>query len=241
MTAARHGGVLSRLLVILVVVSLAGALGFTTLANHRAHGVWSFHPLDPAWWSPKAPMGPDGKPAVDPFADVANDAQRLAGRAGEALWGKDGLVERCEAWWRSRDAAAVTPPTSGTPLLPAQKSTPAPAPGAPASAPTPNPTAPTSVRGLLEQRLIASDRRFAEGVELAKRARPALGDDATALAARMRSLSQARTCFAEVERDLSEAIPAYEALPGHDPARAASARQLLLFTRQMQDLTRLSP
>lgn len=236
MTSARHGGVLGKLLVILVVVSLAGALGFTTLANHRAHGTWSFHPLDPAWWSPKAATGPDGKPAADPFADVANDAQRLAGRAGEALWGKDGLVERCEAWWRTRD-------TTASPSAPAPTSaptTPTPTSNQPAPA-APTPAAPTSVRGLLEQRLLANEQRFAQGIDLAKKARPALGDDASALAARMGSLNQARTCFAEVERDLGEAIPAYEALPGHDPARAASARQLLGFTRQMQELTRLTP
>jgi hypothetical protein len=238
MTSARHGGVLGKLLVILVVVSLAGALGFTTLANHRAHGVWSFHPLDPAWWSPKAATGPDGKPAADPFADVANDAQRLAGRAGEALWGKDGLVERCESWWRSREATTAPSPVAPTPTPTPTPTPPTTNPAAPA---TPAPAAPTSVRGLLEQRLFASEQRFAQGIDLAKKARPALGDDATALAARMGSLSQARTCFAEVERDLGEAIPAYEALPGHDPARAASARQLLGFTKQMQELTRLTP
>jgi hypothetical protein len=237
MTRARHGGVLVRMLVILVVVSLAGALGFTTLANHRAHGAWSFHPLDPAWWSPKAPAGPAGQPAADPFAEVAQDAQRLAGRAGEAVWGKDGLVERCEAWWRTRDAAAAASPTASTPTSATPTSTPSDKP----AAPSPASTAPTSVRGLLEQRLAASEQRFAEGIELAKRARPALGDDATALAGRMRTLTQARACFAEVERDLAEAIPAYEAVAGHDVARAASARQTLAFTRQMQDLTRLSP
>jgi hypothetical protein len=57
----------------------------------------------------------------------------------------------------------------------------------------------------------------------------------------MGALARARACFADVERDLAETIPAYEALPGHDPARLAAARQLQGFTRQMQDLTRLTP
>lgn len=230
MNAARHGGVLGRLLVILVVVSLSGALAWATLANHRAHGAWSFHPLDPAWWSP-TPQDPS---AGDPFAGVADDAKRLAGQAGEAVWGKGGLVERCEAWWRQRDqGGAPTTPTTTTTTSP----TATPTPGAP-PAPTPPPT---SVRGLLEQRLTASDQRFAEGIELAKRARPALGDDAATLAGRLGTLTQARTCFADVERDLGEAIPAYEAIPGHDPARLANAKQLLGFARQMQELTRLTP
>ncbi len=222
MTGARprHGGVLGRLLVILVVVSLSGALAWATLANHRAHGVWSFHPLDSAWWSPT----PKDPTAGDPFAEVANDAKRLAGQAGESLWGKDGLVERCESWWRARERSAATP--TATPATPTT-GTPAPA--------------PITVRGLLEQRFATSERRFAEGIELAKRARPTLSDDAATLTGRMGTLTQARACFTEVERDLSEAIPAYEAIAGHDPAKAASARQLLAFSRQMQELTRLTP
>ena len=98
----RQGGVLSRLLVILVVVSLGGALAWATLANHRATGTWSFHPLDSTWWSPT----PKDPTAGDPFADVANDAKRLAGQAGESLWGKEGLVEQCETWWRARTATS---------------------------------------------------------------------------------------------------------------------------------------
>jgi hypothetical protein len=228
MTFARHGGVLGKLLVILVVVSISGALAWTTLANHRANGAWSFHPLDAAWWSPTA----KDPAAGDPFADVAQDAKHLAGQAGEALWGKGGLVERCETWWQDRDKpagapAATTTPTSGT---------------SPATKPSqPQPPAPTTVRGMLEQRFTTSERRFAEGIDLAKHARPTLSDNAAALAGRMGTLTQARTCFSEVERDLGEAIPAYEAIPGHDPAKLASARQLLGFTRQMQELTRLTP
>lgn len=228
MTAARHGGVLGKLLMILVVVSLSGALAWATLANHRAHGTWSFHPLDSAWWSP-VPKDPT---SGDPFASVADDAKRLAGQAGESLWGKGGLVERCEVWWRERDqtgAPSSTTPPSATPPTKPTTDTPVPSP------------APTTVRGLLEQRFTTSEGRFAEGIELAKRARPTLSDDAATLAGRMGTLTQARACFSDVERDLGEAIPAYEAIPGHDPAKLASARQLLGFTRQMQELTRLTP
>lgn len=221
MTAARQGGVLGRLLVILVVVSLSGALAWATLANHRAHGTWSFHPLDPAWWSP-TPRDPT---AGDPFASVAEDAKRLAGQAGEAVWGTGGLIERGEAWWRER---GQPPPTAPAPVSP------------PASAPDVQP-APASVRGLLEQRFAVSEQRFASGLELAKQARPSLTDDATTLAGRMKTLTEARSRFAEVERDLGEAIPAYEAIPGHDPVRLANAKQLQGFARQMQELTRLTP
>lgn len=228
MTAARHGGVLGRLLVILVVVSLSGALAWATLANHRAHGAWSFHPLDPAWWSPT----PTDPTAGDPFAGVADDAKRLAGQAGEAVWGKGGLIERGEAWWRERGQQPLTPNTApNTPATP-PGTTPPPAQPAPP---------PTTVRGLLEQRFSVSEQRFAEGLELAKQARPTLGDDSAMLAKRMKTLAQARAGFAEVERDLGEAIPAYEAIPGHDPVRLANARQLQGFARQMQELTRLTP
>jgi len=226
----RQGGVLSKLLLILVVVSISGALAWATLANHRASGTWSFHPLDSAWWSPT----PKDPASGDPFAEVANDAKRLAGQAGESLWGKGGMVERCEAWWRERNQTTATPatPPSATPAT-----------GAPATpAPTPAPApAPTTVRGMLEQRFTTSERRFAEGIELAKHARPTLSDDATTLTKRMGTLMQARTHFSDVERDLGEAIPAYEAIPGHDPVKVASARQLLAFTKQMQELTRLTP
>jgi hypothetical protein len=228
MTAARHGGVLGRLLVILVVVSLSGALAWATLANHRANGAWSFHPLDPAWWSPT----PKDPTAGDPFAGVADDAKRLAGQAGEAVWGKGGLIERGEAWWRERGQQQPAPSASpNAPIVP---------PGTPPSATPPTPP-PTTVRGLLEQRFSVSERRFADGLELAKQARPSLGDDSTTLASRLKTLTQARADFAEVERDLGEAIPAYEAIPGHDPARLANARQLQGFAHQMQELTRLTP
>ncbi len=228
MNGARQGGVLIKLLMILTLVTLAGALAWTTLANHRAHGVWSFHPLDPAWWSPQA----DPRVGADPFAEVAHDAKRLADQAGEALWGPAGLVERCETWWRTNQqqgqAGGSTP---GAPGAPPQSGA-----GQP-----PVTTVPTSVRGRLEQRLSDSDRRFAEGIELAKRARPALGDDTAALTGRMRTLHQAQACFAEVERELAETIPAYQAVPGHDVSKLASARQLQGFARQMQELTRLTP
>ncbi|HEX3135931.1 MAG TPA: hypothetical protein VHX44_20380 [Planctomycetota bacterium] len=228
----RHGGVLGGLLVILVVVSLSGALAWTILANHHANGAWSFHPLDPAWWSPTA----KDPAASDPFADVTQDAKHLAGQAGEALWGKGGLVERCETWWQQRNqpAGTSTPitgaPATNTPTQPPHQSpTPAPAP------------TPTTIRGMLEQRFTANERHFAEGIDLAKHARPTLNDDTITLAGRMATLTQARTCFGEVERDLGEAIPAYAAIPGHDPAKLANAQQLLGFTRQMQELTRLTP
>jgi hypothetical protein len=57
----------------------------------------------------------------------------------------------------------------------------------------------------------------------------------------MSTLTQARSCFAEVERDLGESIPAYQAIPGHDPSKVASAKQLQHFAQQMQELTRLTP
>ena len=239
MNAARRGGVLIRLLMIVTVVGLAGMLAWTTLANHRATGAWSFHPLDTAWWSPKAAT-PNG---ADPFVEVTQDAKRWAGQAGEAMWGSGGLVERCEAWWHTtqgeRQSGSVTP----APVAPSPATPPAATPsgtGVPPVTPV-IPTAPTSVRGLLEQRLTASEKRFAEGIELAKRARPSLSDDAATLASRMGTLRQARACFAEVERDLTEAIPAYQAIPGHDVSKLASARQLQGFARQMQELTRLTP
>src|SRR5688572_17851463 len=111
MSAARRGGVLGRLLMILVVVSLGGALTWATLANHRAHGTWSFHPLDSGWWSPTAKDPAGG----DPFAGVADDARHLAGQAGESLWGKGGLVEQCETWWRARERPVTA---SGAPATP---------------------------------------------------------------------------------------------------------------------------
>jgi hypothetical protein len=224
MTSARHGGVLGRFLVVLVVVSLCGALAWATLANHRASGTWSFHPLDPAWWSPRQPNGGND----DPLTDLSEHVRRLAGKAGEALWGPGGLLERSEQWWN--DHATPAPPPA----------TPAPTGGEP-PAPPPTAPAPTSVRGLLEQRFSSNERRFAEGIALAKRARPTLGDDVSALAGRIDTLRQAHACFTAVEHDLGEAIPAYEALPGHDPTTLANARQLRGFARQMQELTRLPP
>ena len=231
MNATRHAGVLSRLLITLVLISLVGALAWATLAQHRVSGIWSFHPLDSAWWSPQ-PVGQNGG---DPFAEVANDAKKLAGQAGEALWGPGGMVERGEAWWKAQNNTPTTPPTT----TPTNRSIPpsVPTPDKPVMAPAPS----TSLRSLLEQRLTASEQRFADGLQLAKQARPSLSDNAATLAGRMSTLAQARQCFAEVERDLGESIPAYQAIPGHDVSKVASAKQLQHFAQQMQELTRLTP
>ena len=231
MNTSRHAGILTRLLITLVLVSLVGALTWATLAQHRVSGMWSFHPLDSAWWSPQ-PVGQTGN---DPFADVANDAKKLAGQAGEALWGPGGMVERGEAWWKAQNNTPTTPPTT----TPTNRSIPpsVPTPDKPVVAPAPS----TSLRSFLEQRLAASEQRFADGLQLAKQARPSLSDNAATLAGRMSTLTQARQCFAEVERDLGESIPAYQAIPGHDVSKVASAQQLQRFAQQMQELTRLTP
>ena len=232
MNTARHAGVLSRLLIAFILLSIVGALAWATLAHHRVSGTWSFHPLDPAWWSPQ-PVGQNGG---DPFADVANDAKKLADQAGEALWGPGGMVERGEAWWKAQNN---TPTTTAPTTTPTNHNIPttAPAPDKPVIAPAPS----TSLSSLLEQRLTASEQRFADGLQLAKQARPSLSDNAAALAGRMNTLTQARQCFAEVERDLGESIPAYQAIPGHDASKVASAKQLQRFAQQMQELTRLTP
>ena len=230
MNTPRHAGVMSRLLIALVLVSLVGALAWATLAHHRVSGNWSFHPLDSAWWSPQ----PASQNGGDPFANVAQDAKKLADQAGQALWGPGGMVERGEAWWNNQSHALpeATPDqnhhTSPPHVI---------APDKPLTAPAPS----TSLRSLLEQRLTASEQRFADGIQLAKQARPSLSDNAATLAGRMSTLAQARHCFTEVERDLGESIPAYQAIAGHDASKVASAKQLQRFAQQMQELTRLSP
>ena len=231
MNTSRHAGVLSQLLIAFILVSIVGALAWATLAQHRVSGTWSFHPLDSAWWSPQ-PVGQNGG---DPFADVANDAKKIADQAGQALWGPGGMVERGEAWWNAQNntPATTTAPTSTNHGIPPVASSP--------NKPVTTPAPATSVRSLLEQRLTASEQRFADGLHLAKQARPSLNDNAATLAGRMNTLTQARSCFAEVERDLGESIPAYQAIPGHDPSKVASAKQLQHFAQQMQELTRLTP
>jgi hypothetical protein len=54
---------------------------------------------------------------------------------------------------------------------------------------------------------------------------------------RLAHVSAARERFVAVERDLAEAIPAYEGLPAHDSRTAATARQLRHFNQQMLELT----
>lgn len=228
MNTPRHAGVMSRLLITFVLVSLVGALAWATLAHHRVSGNWSFHPLDSAWWSPQ----PASQNGGDPFADVAQDAKKLADQAGQALWGPGGMVERGEAWWNNQSHASPEA-TSGQKTNPSHVT----APVKPLTAPAPS----TSLRSLLEQRLTASEQRFADGLQLAKQARPSVSDNAATLAGRLSTLAQARQCFAEVERDLGESIPAYQAIPGHDASKVASAKQLQHFAQQMQELTRLTP
>jgi hypothetical protein len=214
MNAARRGGAL-KVLVLLVVFALIGALAWVSVANRAKNGAWSFNVFDPDWWTVTSSRE---RFLDDPAASVVGGARELASKTKEALWGKDGLVQRCEEWWKGHaPVAAPTPPAE------------------PASAPPALPADPAQARRQREQQLDAADRAFRDGLTQFKRAAPtASGSDAD----KREALAAARARFVQVAAVLKEALPAYQALPGSDPALVRSARQLEGYNQQLLDWTK---
>jgi hypothetical protein len=221
------------MIAMLMVAVVAGGLCWATLKYQRATGTWAFHPLDAAWWSPAQSAG-----VPTTSKEVLEDARIVSDQVGQALWGTGGLIERADAWWRSAEKM-----TANNPAAPNTESSPTSAqpqtkPSAPEKkAPLAQPSAPSSVRGMLEQRLHLADQSFQVGLTALKSASPIAGDATLSQVERVVRVGMARDRFAAIERDLSEVIPAYEALPGHDVDKAATARQLRSFNQQMLELT----
>lgn len=240
MNQSRRGGVLIRLVAIIVVVGTAGILSWGALNNQRVTGKWSFHPLDPAWWSPKTA---DGKTV--PATEVVDDARVISDQVGQALWGQGGLIDRVEKWWKENDQHTSAAPTNEV----EQQETTAPVPGSQQNGTNGQsqkedgtavhvpPAAPTSVRGMLEQRLQQADATFQAGLADLKAASPVAGDEKLSTVDRVARVGAARSRFIAVERDLAETIPAYEAIPQHDAKTVATARQLRAFNKQMLEMT----
>jgi len=228
MNWGRRGGVFVRLIAMLMVISVTGVLGWAALNYQRATGTWAFHPLDPAWWSPARAAGvpASGKAAMD-------DARIIGDQMGQALWGKGGLIERADAWWQANESLTTNKaPAPQTGPVPTQSPTPT-----DKGSPKRPPAGPTTVRGILEQRLVQADASFQLGLTDLKAASPVAGDITLSTVDRLARVAVARERFIAVERDLAQAIPAYEGLPAHDSRTAATARQLRNFNQQMLELT----
>ena len=231
MNQVRRGGIFLRLIAMLMVVSVAGVLCWAALNYQRTTGTWAFHPLDSAWWSPARAAGApaSGKEAMD-------DARFVGDQMGQALWGKGGLIERADAWWGANESSTTNKSTapqtgpvtnhSNAPVDPADK-------GAP-KRPT---VATTSVQGQLELRFVRADADFQLGLNDLKAASPIAGDITLSNVDRLARVGAARERFVAVERDLAQAIPAYENLPAYDSRTAGTARQLRQFNKQMLELT----
>jgi hypothetical protein len=219
--ATRCGGFIMRTLILLVVVGTAGMLCWGAFTHHRVTGVWSFEPLNPAWWSPRPGDAP-------PTERALNDARQISDQVGHALWGKGGMIERVEQWWREQPIAAnKSQPESAQPET--KTKTP--------SAVVPAPSAPLSLQQLLEQRLSVADEQFRAGLQDLKAASPLASDATISTVDRVARVAAARERFVQVQKELSEAIPAYETLPQHDRTLAAKARQLQTYNKQMLELS----
>jgi hypothetical protein len=218
---ARRGGFIMRILILLVVVFVAGILCWGIFTHHRVTGAWSFEPLNPAWWSPRPGDAP-------PTERALNDARKISDQVGDALWGNDGLIERVEQWWREQPSAAnKSQPESAQPET--KTKTP--------STVTPAPSGPLSLQQLLEQRLSGADEQFRAGLQDLKAASPLASDATISTVDRLARVAAARERFVQVQKELSEAIPAYETLPQHDRTLAAKARQLQAYNKQMLELS----
>jgi hypothetical protein len=108
MSAARRGGTLTGVLVLLAVLVL-GAFAWATIANSRRVGEFCCHPGDIDWWMMNTPTG--AQEGVHPQS-LIDDAKRLANQAQDRLWGPGGLIERCEAWWQGQQAKRSEAPAA---------------------------------------------------------------------------------------------------------------------------------
>jgi hypothetical protein len=99
MSASRAGGTLKGVLILLLVMAF-GVFTWATIANSRRVGELCIRPNDIDWWMLSTPAG--AQEVVT--QSLIDDAKRLAGQAQDKLWGPDGLVERCEAWWQGHQA-----------------------------------------------------------------------------------------------------------------------------------------
>jgi hypothetical protein len=225
----RRGGIFFRLIAMLMVVSVAGVLCWAALNYQRTTGTWAFHPLDPAWWSPARAAGApaNGKDAMD-------DARFIGDQMGQALWGKGGLIERADAWWGANESSITNKssdsPTGGSASQQSKTSVDKDAPKRP-------PVANSSVQGQLELRFARADADFQLGLNDLKAASPIAGDASISNVDRLARVGAARERFVAVERELAQAIPAYENLQTYDSRTAGTAPQLRQFNRQMLELT----
>ncbi len=204
MSASRTGGTLTGLLILLAVMAL-GVFSWATIANSRRLGELCIRPGDADWWLLSTPAGtPEGVHTQS----LIDEAKRLASQAQDKLWGPDGLVERCEAWWKGQQ-------------------------GQQGKRPEP-PAAASMERQRCEQRFAEADIAFRSGLDAYKRAAPAArGTPADKRAA----VLDARTHFLRAHDLLAANLPPYEALSDHDPARGASAHQLLDYAQQLLDMS----
>ncbi len=103
MNRARHGGTLKNLVVLLTVM-MVGVFTWATIANSRRVGELCIRPNDIDWWFMSVPQG---KQEGVHTQSIIDEAKHLADLAEDKLWGKGGVIERCEAWWQGRQGRSA--------------------------------------------------------------------------------------------------------------------------------------
>jgi hypothetical protein len=140
-SASRRGGTLKGVLILLLVM-LLGVFTWATIANSRRVGELCIRPNDIDWWMLSTPAGAQEGVYTQSLLD---EAKRLANLAEDKLWGPQGLVERCEAWWKGQQAKRLEAPGAASPD-----------------------------RQRCEQRFAEADSAFRSGLDAYKRAGPAV-------------------------------------------------------------------
>lgn len=106
---SRHGGILMRLIVRLVLCALAIAIAIACFANWKKDGSLSFRVFDPAWWTA-------GTTEAQP---VLTTARQAADDFYDKLWGEGGWAEQAERWINEQRAKhASQPDTAEGPQTP---------------------------------------------------------------------------------------------------------------------------
>lgn len=187
-----------KLFIMLVLVAFLGALLWVTYLNWSKDGRFSFRIFDTSWW----------RPGVDAAQPVIDHARSASDRAGDALWGDDGLVDQAAQWWGTKqEARAKAEPKPSAPTAP-----------------------PSDDLKRCERAIADAEIDFQYGLDHYRMANPR---DAGTAGARREHLRQARSRFLSTRDLLGRAIDPYAKADGHDAERLADAKALQLYNDRL--------
>lgn len=223
---SRSGLLLFAILLVTVTLALVALIAWITASHWFNEKRFVCTPWEASWWSPIAGAA---QPAQDKAGALAKDASEASKVVEEQVWGKDGLIQQAEQWWKGRHAEDSKAPTAPAP---AASTTTSPAPESRPQITSLRTPAPVAARPLhqREAELTQAEDFFATGMDHYRQANPRAG---ASVEGRVEHLRAAASAFAQADNLLSNAVPAYGKEPDHNPTRLADAEALQRYNRTL--------